>query len=60
VQFHPELMIYRAPFRRLFKALVDAAGARCEERRAKHGLKQQAAAKTKAAPAVEPSAAEAR
>ena len=35
VQFHPEFMIYRAPMRRLFKALVDAANARAEERRAK-------------------------
>jgi gamma-glutamyl-gamma-aminobutyrate hydrolase PuuD/predicted ATP-grasp superfamily ATP-dependent carboligase len=35
VQFHPEFMIYRAPMRRLFEALVDAANARAEERRAK-------------------------
>lgn len=35
VQFHPELLIYRAPFRRLFRALVEAANARNEERRAK-------------------------
>jgi gamma-glutamyl-gamma-aminobutyrate hydrolase PuuD/predicted ATP-grasp superfamily ATP-dependent carboligase len=35
VQFHPEFLVYRAPFRRLFRALVDAAGARLEERRAK-------------------------
>lgn len=34
VQFHPEFLIYRAPFRRLFRALVDAAAARLEERRA--------------------------
>jgi gamma-glutamyl-gamma-aminobutyrate hydrolase PuuD/predicted ATP-grasp superfamily ATP-dependent carboligase len=33
VQFHPELLVYRAPFRRLFKALVEAAAARTEERR---------------------------
>lgn len=33
VQFHPEFLIYRAPFRRLFRALVDAAAARAEERR---------------------------
>lgn len=33
VQFHPELLIYRAPFRRLFRALVNAAAARAEERR---------------------------
>jgi gamma-glutamyl-gamma-aminobutyrate hydrolase PuuD len=36
VQFHPELLIYRAPFRRLFRALVDAAAARAEERRMQH------------------------
>jgi gamma-glutamyl-gamma-aminobutyrate hydrolase PuuD len=35
VQFHPELLIYRAPFRRIFRALVEAANARAEERRAK-------------------------
>ncbi|QGZ94352.1 gamma-glutamyl-gamma-aminobutyrate hydrolase family protein [Terricaulis silvestris] len=35
VQFHPEFLIYRAPFRRLFRALVDTAYARAEERRAK-------------------------
>ncbi|MGE0596439.1 MAG: gamma-glutamyl-gamma-aminobutyrate hydrolase family protein [Hyphomonadaceae bacterium] len=34
VQFHPELLIYRAPFRRLFRELVDAARVRAEERRA--------------------------
>jgi len=33
VQFHPELLIYRTPFRRLFKALVEAARTRAEERR---------------------------
>jgi gamma-glutamyl-gamma-aminobutyrate hydrolase PuuD/predicted ATP-grasp superfamily ATP-dependent carboligase len=33
VQFHPELLIYRAPFRRLFKSLVEAARARAEQRR---------------------------
>jgi gamma-glutamyl-gamma-aminobutyrate hydrolase PuuD/predicted ATP-grasp superfamily ATP-dependent carboligase len=32
VQFHPELMIYRKPFRDLFKALVEAARARATER----------------------------
>jgi gamma-glutamyl-gamma-aminobutyrate hydrolase PuuD len=35
VQFHPEFLIYRAPFRRIFRALVDTANARAEERRAK-------------------------
>ena len=34
VQFHPELLIYRAPFRHLFKALVAEARLRAEERRA--------------------------
>jgi len=34
VQFHPEFLIYRAPFRRLFKALVMEAKRRAEERRA--------------------------
>ncbi len=34
VQFHPEFLIYRAPFRRLFRALVDAARVRAAERRA--------------------------
>lgn len=34
VQFHPELLIYRAPFRRLFKALVEAARVRAKERHA--------------------------
>lgn len=33
VQFHPEFMIYRAPFRRMFKALVEAARKRAIERR---------------------------
>lgn len=33
VQFHPEFMIYRAPFRRMFKALVEAARTRAVERR---------------------------
>jgi gamma-glutamyl-gamma-aminobutyrate hydrolase PuuD/predicted ATP-grasp superfamily ATP-dependent carboligase len=32
VQFHPELLIYHAPYRRLFKALVEAAKARAAER----------------------------
>ncbi|MBW8880582.1 MAG: ATP-grasp domain-containing protein [Asticcacaulis sp.] len=34
VQFHPELMIYRKPFRDLFRALVAAARERMLERRA--------------------------
>jgi gamma-glutamyl-gamma-aminobutyrate hydrolase PuuD len=34
VQFHPEFLIYRAPFRRLFRSLVEAARTRAEERRA--------------------------
>ncbi|MGE3791498.1 MAG: gamma-glutamyl-gamma-aminobutyrate hydrolase family protein, partial [Hyphomonadaceae bacterium] len=42
VQFHPELMIYRAPFRRLFRALVDAAAAGAEERRIEHVRKLEA------------------
>jgi gamma-glutamyl-gamma-aminobutyrate hydrolase PuuD len=33
VQFHPEFLVYRAPFRRLFKSLVEAAAARAAERR---------------------------
>ena len=32
VQFHPELMIYRRPFRQLFKKLVEAAQIRAQER----------------------------
>jgi gamma-glutamyl-gamma-aminobutyrate hydrolase PuuD/predicted ATP-grasp superfamily ATP-dependent carboligase len=42
VQFHPELLIYRAPFRRLFRALVDAAAARAEQRRMQHVRKLEA------------------
>ena len=34
VQFHPEFLIYRAPFRRLFRALVEAAAR--ARRRAAH------------------------
>jgi gamma-glutamyl-gamma-aminobutyrate hydrolase PuuD len=48
VQFHPEFLIYRAPFRRLFKALVDVAGARAEERRLQHVRKHEAEAKAAA------------
>ncbi len=33
VQFHPELMIYRLPFRQLFKKLIETAQLRAEERR---------------------------
>jgi gamma-glutamyl-gamma-aminobutyrate hydrolase PuuD/predicted ATP-grasp superfamily ATP-dependent carboligase len=36
VQFHPELLVYRAPFRRLFKRLAEAARRRAEERVALH------------------------
>jgi len=43
VQFHPEFLIYRAPFRRLFRALVKTAHARAEERRAEQRLRQEAA-----------------
>lgn len=32
VQFHPEFLLYRAPFRRLFKALVNAARERATDR----------------------------
>ena len=32
VQYHPELLVYRAVHRRLFKALVEAAGERMRER----------------------------
>lgn len=53
VQFHPEFLIYRAPFRRLFRALVDTAHARAEERRteyerrmARKNAKSQAAGAT--------------
>ncbi|MBL8547611.1 MAG: ATP-grasp domain-containing protein [Hyphomonadaceae bacterium] len=45
VQFHPEFLIYRAPFRRLFRALVEAAAARAEERRMAHLRKLEADAK---------------
>jgi len=43
-QFHPEFLIYRTPFRRLFKALVEAARKRAEERRARIAAKLQATA----------------
>lgn len=33
VQFHPEFLIYRGPFRRLFKSLVNAAAASADARR---------------------------
>lgn len=55
VQFHPEFLIYRAPFRRLFRALVDAAAARAEERRMEHVRKLEAEAKAAATqPAASP------
>ena len=54
VQFHPEFLIYRAPFRRLFTALVNAAGARAEERRQDHVARLEAeAAQLEAAPTSE-------
>jgi gamma-glutamyl-gamma-aminobutyrate hydrolase PuuD/predicted ATP-grasp superfamily ATP-dependent carboligase len=49
VQFHPELLIYRAPFRRLFKALVEAAAARAEARRTQHVRKLETEAKVQEA-----------
>jgi gamma-glutamyl-gamma-aminobutyrate hydrolase PuuD/predicted ATP-grasp superfamily ATP-dependent carboligase len=53
VQFHPEFLIYRAPFRRLFRALVDTAHARAEERRMQHvGRTEQKAAAAQAAGAT--------
>lgn len=51
VQFHPELLVYRAPFRRLFKALVDAARVRAEERRASFAATLEAEKEAEAAPA---------
>lgn len=42
VQFHPEFLIYRAPFRRLFRALVKSSAARAEQRRLKQIQKQDA------------------
>lgn len=50
VQFHPEFLIYRTPFRRLFRALIEAAGARAEERRMKHVRKLEKQAKAAAIP----------
>ncbi|HVK80399.1 MAG TPA: gamma-glutamyl-gamma-aminobutyrate hydrolase family protein [Verrucomicrobiae bacterium] len=44
VQFHPEFLIYRAPFRRLFRALVEAADARAQSRRAEAASVEQKAA----------------
>lgn len=62
VQFHPEFLIYRAPFRRLFRALVEAAGARAEERRMEHlrtlEMKAKAAAEFQAPPSVVEAAAQ--
>jgi putative glutamine amidotransferase len=54
VQFHPELLVYRAPFRRLFRALVEAAAARAEERRMQHVRKLEAEAKQAKPAASEP------
>lgn len=54
VQFHPEFLIYRAPFRRLFANLVDAAGERAAQRREKTVEKMEAEA---AASSPEPAAA---
>jgi gamma-glutamyl-gamma-aminobutyrate hydrolase PuuD len=34
VQFHPELLLYRRPFRALFRGLVEAARTRAAERHA--------------------------
>lgn len=42
VQFHPEFLVYRAPFRRLFRSLVEAAAARSEERRLEAAAKARA------------------
>ncbi len=53
VQFHPEFLIYRAPFWRLFKALVEAAGARAEERRMEHVRKLEIKAKAAAEPSAQ-------
>ncbi len=44
VQFHPEFLIYRAPFRRLFKTLVDAARKRALERHELQKVVQEAEA----------------
>ncbi|MEZ5961784.1 MAG: gamma-glutamyl-gamma-aminobutyrate hydrolase family protein [Hyphomonadaceae bacterium] len=51
VQFHPEFLIYRKPFRRLFKALVTAASTRADERRAQHVRKLEAEKKRAASAA---------
>ena len=58
VQFHPEFLIYRAPFRRLFKALVEAAAVRAVERRQEHvaRLEREAAELDAGAPARRPAA----
>ncbi len=42
VQFHPEFLIYRAPFRRLFKALIAAARERAKDRYADYIERQDA------------------
>ncbi|WP_395644709.1 gamma-glutamyl-gamma-aminobutyrate hydrolase family protein [Terricaulis sp.] len=48
VQFHPEFLIYRAPFRRLFKSLVEAARVRSDERRAAYAEEMERAKTTSA------------
>ena len=48
VQFHPEFLIYRAPFRRLFRQLVETAQARAQARRDAQRLRQEAAQKASA------------
>jgi gamma-glutamyl-gamma-aminobutyrate hydrolase PuuD len=34
VQFHPERLIYKSVFRRLFKTFIDAAKTKMEEKKA--------------------------
>ena len=52
VQFHPEFLIYRTPFRRLFRALVEAAAARAEKHRMLHVRRLEANAKSATAAAA--------
>lgn len=49
VQFHPELMLYRKPFRDLFKALVEAARDRAAERATERAAHLEALSGEKAA-----------
>ncbi len=58
VQFHPEFLTYRAPFRRLFKALVDAAQTRAEERRIAQRARQEAMQAEKAPETLSTAAAQ--